>query len=261
MQNSDSLNERREYKYLLPDHLVSYVRAAARSVCKLDAYAGAAGLYTIRSLYFDNRSLSLFRANESEVADRFKVRARCYPSAGDNGPVFLEVKRRTLDVVSKSRGMVRPDLWQTLLQTPSALGTSNVGSKYRPAVERFITLVNTYHLDPLVLVEYDREAYFSELEVYARLTFDYNIRTQVPKGLNFDADSKAWKYIGHPSRIKTPEARTLLELKFAGPPPRWMVDMVRRLELERFAFSKFCYSVSEQFTAPTFRTPLQRFSA
>lgn len=255
MKNSENLNERREFKYLLPQHLVPFVRAAAKSVCRLDGYAGPNGLYTIRSLYFDTRGLSLFWANESETADRFKVRARSYPSAGAAGPVFFEVKQRSLDVVSKARGMVSPSLWQTLLREPGAFLSSEIGRKYRPAVERFITLVNTYHLEPLMLVEYDREAYFSELEEYARLTFDYNIRCQPPQGLTLEADPKAWKQVGHPARLRTPDARTLVELKFAGPPPRWMVDMVTRLELERYSFSKYCYSVSEQFTMPELRVP------
>ena len=148
MQNSEELNERREYKYLLPERLVPYVRSAAQSVCRRDPYAGPAGLYTIRSLYLDTDRLQLFWANERELGDRVKVRIRSYPHAAPQTPVFLEVKRRALDVIAKSRGSVPPQLWRLLVEAPERLPTLGLPKKAQLACERFLSLVHTWHLEP-----------------------------------------------------------------------------------------------------------------
>lgn len=256
MQNSEDLNERREYKYLLPERLVPYVRAAAQSVCRRDPYAGPDGLYTIRSLYLDTDRLQLFWANERELGDRVKVRIRSYPQASAQTPVFLEVKRRMLDVIAKSRGSVPPQLWQTLLAQPEQLASSGIPKKAQLACERFLSFVHTWHLEPKVLVEYDREAYISEVDEYARLTFDLHIRSQRQERMELEADPDAWRPVDHPLFTRTQEPMTLLELKFAGPPPRWMFRMVQRLELQRHTFSKYGYSIQEQLGHPDQRVAL-----
>lgn len=254
MQNAEQLNERREYKYLLPPHKVEQVRAIANTVCQRDGYAGPDGLYTIRSLYFDTDRYHLFTANTREAGDRYKVRIRNYPSTGPSGPIFMEVKQRVGDIIRKTRGMVKPSQWKTLLTDPSSFYTMDLGTKYRTAVERFITLVHTYHLKPVMLVEYDREAYFSEVDEYARMTFDLRIRCQTRDTLELSAEDQDWRHVDNPIRTKTLEPMTLLELKFGGPPPRWMTRMVQNLELERHTFSKYGYSVIEQLSLPDART-------
>lgn len=259
MQNMEQLNERREFKYLLPASVVPYVRAAARSVCAMDAYAGADGLYTIRSLYFDTDRYALFWANDREAPDRFKVRVRHYPSTGPGGPVFLEVKRRMQDVIHKSRGLLPGIAWAPLLENPGMLQTLELAPKYRPAVERFLTLMHTYQLKPVMMVEYEREAYFSQVDEYARLTFDLHVRCQPVETLSMECDPTRWRYVDHPYRTRTFDPMTLLELKFSGAPPLWMARMVHKLELERHTFSKYGYSVSDQLTLPQPRQSLLAF--
>ena len=254
MQNAEQLNERREYKYLLPPEKVKRVRHIANTIGKRDGYAGPDGLYTIRSLYFDTDRYHLFTANVREAGDRYKVRVRNYPNTGSTGPIFLEVKQRVGDIIRKTRGMVKPSQWTTLLTHPSSFYTMDLGLKYRTAVERFVTLVQTYHLQPTMLVEYDREAYFSEIDEYARLTFDLRIRCQQRDSLDLRASAQDWRHVDNPIRTRTQEPMTLLELKFGGPPPRWMTRMVQNLELERHTFSKYGYSVIEQLNLPEART-------
>lgn len=253
MQNAEQLNERREYKYLLPPHKVEQVRTVAHAICQADPYAGPDGLYTIRSLYFDTDDLHLFRANTREAVDRFKVRVRNYPATGPTGPIFFEVKQRVSDVIRKTRGMVKASQWKQLLEEPSSLFRLDIGAKYRTAVERFVTLVHTYQLRPVMLVEYDREAYFSTVDEYARMTFDLRIRCQTRDHLDLDAENALWRHIDNPIRTRTQHPMTLLELKFGGSPPRWMSRMVQNLELERYTFSKYGYSVLETYTSPELR--------
>jgi len=46
----------------------------------------------------------------------------------------------------------------------------------------------------------------------------------------------------------------VLELKFERRPPAWMSQMVQRLGLVRYSFSKYCYGVTNELTLPEVRT-------
>src|SRR6476660_2884331 len=96
--------ERYEHKFLIPERFVPESRSFALSTSHLDKYARPDGCYTIRSLYFDTPSLDLYLANDREQARRFKSRVRMYPGA--KGPYFLELKRRFVDTIVKSRAAV-----------------------------------------------------------------------------------------------------------------------------------------------------------
>lgn len=236
----DDVIERYEFKYLIPDRLVPAIRDAARTTSRIDQYADADGIYRIRSLYFDTPRLDLFWANEREQADRFKVRARIYP--GKKSPVFLEVKRRVLDVIIKTRAAVPLETWRDVLAGHSA-SQEALSPSARASVLPFLARVHRHHLHPVMLVEYDREAYVSDIDSYARLTFDRRIVVQRQEKLDLEADPTRWRHVDHTLQTRTPEAISVLELKFERRPPAWMVALVKRLELIRYSFSKYCYGV------------------
>ena len=227
------------------------IRAAALTTSRIDAYAGADGTYRIRSLYFDTSQFDLYWANEREQPDRFKVRVRSYP--GKQGPVFLEVKRRAKDVILKTRGPLAPFVWQDAVRGRTApLDGLHAGA--RAAVERFLLVVARHHLRPVALVEYEREAYVSEIDSYARLTFDRKITVQQHEALDLEASPGRWRPVDHPAQTLTAEPICVLELKFERRPPAWMSALVRRLDLVRRSFSKYCYGVNAELTLPERRT-------
>jgi SPX domain protein involved in polyphosphate accumulation len=240
--------ERYEYKFLVEDSLVPAIRSFALSTSRLDAHARADGAYAIRSLYFDTAAFDLYAANEHEVGRRFKVRARTYPDS-PGSPVFLEVKRRFGDVISKSRAAVPRDLWRQAIECDETT-LAQLPERARSAVSAFACRVHLSHLEPVVLVEYEREAYVSEIDSYARLTFDRNIRVQAKSELDLEADPHRWCSIDHAAQTKTMRGVTVLELKFERRPPAWMHAMVRRLELVRYSFSKYCYGVFNELVLP-----------
>lgn len=241
--------ERYEIKYLLPERLVPRVRAAIAPYCVLDKYAGENRMYTIRSLYLDTPNYDLFWANEREQRDRFKARIRNYP--GKVSPVFFEVKRRIGDVIVKSRAAVPADHWRELLQN-YALGApiSN------PHLARFIDVYNRYHLEPKVLIEYDREPYESRFDHYARVTFDRRIVCQEQRLLSLEANPRRWRAADQRTQTWTTEPVCVLELKFEHRPPRWMSDMIRNLELTRMSFSKYCYGLVSEHLLPSVRSAM-----
>lgn len=245
--------ERYEHKFLVPERIVPEIRSFALSTSRIDQYAGSNGTYAIRSLYFDTASRDLYKANDREQGRRFKVRARMYPNA--TSPYFLEVKRRVLDVIVKTRAAVPASSWREAIDCDSST-LDALPDRSRNAVLAFASKVHAHHLEPALLVEYDREAYVSEVDSYARLTFDRNIRVQEKTIIDFDADDRRWRSIDHVAQTQTSEPVAVLELKFERKPPAWMHALVQRLDLVRSSFSKYCYGIRNELTLPDFdRTP------
>jgi SPX domain protein involved in polyphosphate accumulation len=239
--------ERYELKYLLPERLAPAVRAAIKPLCVLDEHAGANGSYSIRSHYMDTDRFDLFFANEREQRDRFKARIRTYP--GKSAPVFLEIKRRVGDVIVKSRASLKQSEWQRVLENPAEAARNG-----RPAVVQFVDRVHRFHLRPRLMVEYDREAYESTIDEYARVTFDRRIVCQVKETYGNDVDERRWRHVDHPAQTRTVDNVCVLELKFERRPPRWMMNLVQNLDLVRMSFSKYCYGVCSQLLFPTVRS-------
>ncbi len=246
----DDIIERYEYKYLIPESVIPAIRAAVRTTSRIDRYSGPDGTYRIRSLYFDTDHYDLYWANDREQPDRFKLRARIYP--GKESPVFLEVKRRVLDVIIKSRAAVSLDRWRDVLAGNEA-ALAALSPSPRTSAGKFLARYHRHHIRPVLLVEYEREAYISEIDSYARLTFDRKIAVQEQDKLDLDAVPTRWRAIDHRAQTRTEEPVCVLELKFERRPPRWMVALVQRLDLIRYSFSKYCYGVTAELTLPDVR--------
>ena len=230
--------ERREYKYLIDKATVDRVRQAIQPYCELDPFAAKqeGGLYTIESLYFDNSARRLFWNNEIEAVDRFKMRIRHYPQT-PKGPVFLEIKRRVNDVISKTRGRVPHEGWAAFVAQPPPDFRDQLKAKDRAAVERFLALRGVGDFSPITVVRYEREPYFSTIDDYARVTFDTRIRSQPMQELSFDINDSRWRYMDDSETMVSNRSLTVLELKFTSAVPSWMVNIVRSLELHRLSFS------------------------
>ncbi len=227
-----AIPNRREFKYLVPRAHLPALRAALDGLCDLDPHAGPDRTYGLRSLYFDSPGLRLYHANEREAVVRFKARVRCYPDS-PGSPVFAEVKRRTGDVIHKSRAKLPDGGWA------DALGPDGPGAGADDALGAFLSRMHRYQLRPVVLVEYRREAYVSRLDDYARVSIDTRIGCQRQTALTLDAP-RSWRPIDQPWRTWTPMSPCVVELKWARQAPRWMADLVQRVELLRHAFSKYC---------------------
>ena len=241
--------ERREFKYLVPDAVAQDMGRALSSICSRDSFAGPSGSYTIRSLYFDSDNFGCYWANEREQFQRFKCRIRSYPPLANN--VWFEVKAREGDTISKTRVRIPGDLWQELLENPSIKNLEKIPMPGRKYAERFLALVHTHHLKPRVTVEYDREALFSRVDDYARVTFDRAVRCQIQNESSIEAAPHAWRPVDNPTVTHTDQPMCVVELKFGALVPRWMSVLAQNYELIRYSFSKYCYSVDTQLLLPS----------
>ena len=240
--------ERREFKYLVSEEVAQEMADYLKGICILDPHAGPDGQYPIRSLYFDTDQYHLYQSNQREDSKRFKVRIRTY-SHGE-GAVWFEVKERFSDTIRKTRVRVPDGSWRHLLEESDALHRTDFEKTDSDLVERFLWYIHSYHLCPKVLVEYDRSAYISQFDDYARITFDRHIRCQLQDELTVEAPDWKWRAIDHPKRVCALEPLCVLELKFGSLVPRWMVVFVQRFDIIRASFSKYCYSVDAQHLLP-----------
>jgi hypothetical protein len=222
--------ERYEYKYLLPSALFGAVRRFIAPYIRPDSHAG--GSYTVTNLYLDTPRLDFYREHERGAADRFKLRLRDY---NHTGCVFLEVKRKIKNVVVKSRVEVPRDRYTGLMDEGEeilleALPAAHLGEFLGRSIRGGVR--------PVVLVEYDREAYESVMDDETRMTFDRRIRFQPSEEMELGGEGE-WTPIDSAVDMGAFSSPVLLELKFNTTCPAWMVDLVRTFSLERQSFSKY----------------------
>jgi len=254
-ETSSTMIERREYKYLVDRETAAGIRAAIRPFCALDGFAAKSPnrTYTVDTLYLDTPDLSLFWANDHEQVDRVKMRVRGYAEA-PTAPVFFEVKRRINDVIAKSRGKVSRAEWAKLLGDPSAPIPASVTGKDRGAVERFMSLARTLHIQPFTLVRYQREPYFSTIDDYARVTFDTHIRAHKLESLTFEPDGRCWRALDDVVTQRVAHSMVVLELKFTSLVPLWMVNLAKSFGLVRCGYSKYGNSIRAFYETVDTRT-------
>ena len=236
----------------MPKYLLAEIHAAMGPFTVLDKYAEmrAAKEYIVRSIYFDTLGLDYYHEKIEGLKIRKKIRIRGYNEQSDKSPVFLEIKRKYENRVHKNRSSVyftdlnsvfeNGNLEDYLLQTGM---TRRLGD-----AKRFFYNIIKNSLRPTFLVVYEREAYFSKFDPSLRITIDKNLRySDFPsiKDLFNDYDLM-------PAMI----SNNILEIKFNRSYPQWLMTIVKRFRLNRFALSKYTISLD----ACKSRYPLKKVS-
>lgn len=237
MANDARLIERYEAKYRIPVELVPAIRRAALAACDPDP-ANHGGRYVISSLYLDTAARRLYRETLDRAPRRFKLRVRRY-STGSK--VFLEVKRRIKGVISKLRVPIPLDAWPGVVFDPKVATALKLSTRDQRNLDEFVWRCITLAAEPAAVVRYEREAYISRLESYARVTFDWKLRGRTPSGWDVSVrpDDGPWIPVDAPRRFGLPESGVVLELKAETAVPLWMTDIVHRFGLHRSGFSKY----------------------
>ena len=104
---------------------------------------------------------------------------------------------------------------------------------------------HTYNAEPKVLIQYKRKAYISDVEEYARVTFDIRLRSMKQTG---------YDPLPHEEEMQNSDVQTLfdastsviLELKcYTSYVPLWMIDCIRTFQLQRRGFSKYMMGIRQ----------------
>jgi hypothetical protein len=238
--------ERLELKYLIDEGTAAGVRQAIRPYCRPDIH-NALGRgqgpvrsrgYPIRSLYLDSPSLALHRAKERGDAERFKLRIRHYEGLD---AVSIEYKRRVADLIQKTRILAEPEDLRAAVRGLGRLKEET--PQARDFLRRYASLVLVTGAEPTLLVRYHREAYSSQVDANARVTFDREIAFQRVCDWTLDGEPNRWCELeGHLTR-PAPRPLVVLELKCGVSVPHWMVDVIRNFELRRDSVSKYSLGI------------------
>jgi hypothetical protein len=250
-QSIESLGllERLELKFHIPETMVEPISNFASIYCSPDKYSRDAegGVYTVNSLYLDSPNYLFLRRRLDGSANRVNMRVRSYGDTGEL-PFFLEIKQKKVRIVRKFRVSVQDSTWHHVLEEPGAeaLRDSDIEGP-RNHLDLFLRLAQTYQAEPKVLLQYKRRAYVSQVDDYARVTFDTDLKYCPPTGYRPCAEAASLIPCDH-AAVFDPGCSVILELKcYASQVPLWMVDLIRGFDLLRRRFSKYVTAVGEVF--------------
>ncbi len=198
------------------------LRAALSAVAKPDQN-GSAGLYEIRSLYFDDLQDTALREKIDGVNLREKFRLRYYN--GDISFIRLEKKSKVNGLCMKQGETLSAQQTAALLEGD----TSWMLQSEKPLIQELYAKMRCKGLRPKTIVDYTREA-FTFPAGNVRITLDYNIRTSLSCSGFLD-----------PGCVSIPagEAPAILELKWDEYLPDIIRDVIQLRDCRASAFSKY----------------------
>lgn len=212
--------KRHELKFMLTKEQKQLLVSELEKYMKLDKY----GKTNIRNLYFDTDNFLLIRRSIEKPVYKEKLRIRSYGRAGDDTPVFVELKKKYKGVVYKRR-----------ISLPSSDAVNWLSKGKKPAdtqISREIDYFIKYYknLHPTVFLSYDREAYFSRDGSDFRVTFDENIICR-QTDLSLNTEASGYQILDG--------NKTLMEIKCSGGIPLWMTELLSKEKIYKTSFSKY----------------------
>jgi hypothetical protein len=235
-QISSRIWQRYELKYLVSERQAAEAARISRDHMPPDPHSQLIpGMpYPVHSIYLDSTGCDLLRHTIDKLPNRYKLRVRTYRDHSqpqDAQPMFFEVKQRLDGVVRKTRAQLdasvgRPLLWCDQPE-PDLFALDDTT---RTSLETFITRRRQLGARPLVGVCYHREAFEAPTADRVRVTLDRNLCFGL---LSPDGDSRG--------EIWTPvdPGGVILEIKFTGSYPAWVMHMLHRLDLLRRGVCKY----------------------
>ncbi|MEO7189417.1 MAG: VTC domain-containing protein [Vicinamibacterales bacterium] len=208
----------REIKFVAPLALRADIIDWARQYMEPDGHGAGiyADEYSTSTLYFETRGFDVYQRRGSYGRSKYRVR-----QYGASGPVFLERKFRTSQLLAKRRTTVlASDLWQLEGEHPD------------PAWDGFWfhRRIVLRRLQPLLQLSYDRVARIGMSSTGpVRLTIDANLTALPMPALAFLPG------IGMPFL----EGFTIIEIKYRATMPAIVKPMVETFRLEVQKISKF----------------------
>lgn len=236
--------QRFEYKYLIPRDLIEPISEFVRTYCYLDKYSemSPTKFYRINNIYFDTPFYTFLNNRLAKKENRFNMRIRSY---GEKPvpPYFWEVKCKFGENKQKYRVKVKSEEIEKIFYMQRAAEELGLKGNDAKNMDLFQSLALSYNAQPQVLTQYDRMAWISEADEYARVTFDANLQCCEEHDFNVKPTPERMESYDTTS-IFGPQAQCVLELKGqVSNLPLWMVDLVQRFDLKKMAFSKFRYGI------------------
>lgn len=224
---------RYEKKYLLKEAQYQRVSALLQEHMVLDKYNVDGKKYTISNLYFDTKEDHLIRRSLEKPEYKEKLRLRSYGPVTEEDSVFLEIKKKNLELVNKRRTVM------TLREAKAYLleGKWPKGGSSNPQILKEIDyLLSHEKVEPKVYLAYDRIAWFSPEETGMRVTIDSGIRAR-RTDVRLDGEDYGSALIG--------AGLYLMEVKIIDSIPLWFTKVLSEEKIYSTSFSKYGFEFQE----------------
>lgn len=213
-----------ERKYICTEGELVILEHRLAGLMERDEHLQENGIYTVRSLYFDDYQYSNMRENEDGVNERKKFRIRIYNADAD---------RITLEVKYKKNSMTKKEACPlTRLQCETILAGGR--PEYRRGDGKALHLLylemTTRLLHPVVIVEYERTPLIYRAG-NVRVTFDRNIAASDRLEEFLEEDILRLPIM--------PSGRHILEVKYDEFLPDGIAQALELGTLTQTAFSKY----------------------
>lgn len=231
--------QRFELKYIIEERVALAIRDWVRSYLDIDEHGATRPnlSYPVHSIYLDSPDLRLYQATVNGDKNRFKLRLRFYENR-PGSPVFLEIKSRMNNSISKMRSRVKAAAVSSLLagHLPDPSHLISHEARQMVALQRFCELVNELRAQPRTHVAYLREAWISREDNSVRVTMDRQVQTE--------SDPVARLVPEMTNPVLVFGNRVVLELKFTGRFPDWFKELVRVFGLMQCGAAKYADGVT-----------------
>ena len=216
-----SVFQRHELKYILTREQKQHMLEAIEPYMSLDKY----GRTTIRNIYFDTDNYRLIRQSIEKPLYKEKLRIRSYAKDRAKEKVFVELKKKYKKVVYKRRlSMLEEDAMRWLKKETSC----EIDSQIAREIDYFLQYYEG--LRPVLLLSYEREAYYCRDGSDFRVTFDENVLCRQEE-LTFQADTGG--------SLVLEADKVLMEIKCSGGIPLWMAEVLSKEKIYKTSFSKY----------------------
>lgn len=215
---------RHEYKYIIDETQENILYALAQGILLRDSHVQEDGMYTIRSLYFDDPYDACFYENMNGTDPRSKFRIRYYNS--DTTQIRLEKKSKQRGMTNKISCSLTRDECLLLMQGQQINPTAEM-----PEVKvQLLRQMQMRLLMPKLIVTYDRIPFvYSTGNV--RITFDKTITASKEISLFLEGNYR--------QRPIMPHSRSILEVKWDELLPLHIREILQLDTLQWSAFSKY----------------------
>jgi len=238
--------ERFELKYWIDERQARQILAFAEPYLRRDPYSSTRDSQRNTTLYLDTREYQFCEDHLALQPDRRKLRIRVYGRPLGK-LAFFEVKRKVKTITVKDRFVLpRADVANVLSRRPLR---GCVASDAQHTFSDFVFHMLLHRAEAKLFVACFREAFESKNPGEdVRLTIDRDLVYQDARGSEFVVDERRWLPINESNDTRTAfgHRRAMLELKFNGTVPAWMVELVRRFGLQREAYSKYTTAALQQ---------------
>ena len=175
--------------------------------------------YSISSVYFDD----LYASRVSEKADGIEYHQKFRLRSYSRDDVRLEYKTKVGVMTNKESLWVSENLMNALLTGEEDTLFEHVSE---PLIEDFVVRHRLDRLEPVLVIDYDREAYICDVGT-VRITFDRNITAY-----RYGSDKAFARRVHEPGQM-------VLEVKYTGLLPDSIRKIVFSQKLQVCSFSKY----------------------